>query len=186
MYDTDTWGRDYTLNAAELTDDAFPFIVPDDASPEEVFPVMDDRKTLLVPRLQSMKTYIAFHYKRTIIKRLNKYLADRIRLTGKQYAYIANVNDVQLGKMDFRSYGKYTLIARIAFEAWIDFGENTGVKRSYYAEMAFDMDDSIKLLSVDISERITDFHESGNPLYCKLDEYLIPIMSKSQMEQRAD
>ena len=186
MYETDTWDNVYARNESEMTGEEFPFIVPDDASPEEVFEVMYDRKTLLVPRLQSMKNHIALHYKRTLKKHLNRYLADKIVSSGKQYSDIANVNDIELTKMDFWSFGKYTLIAQISLDANIDFGERHGIVKSYYATMEFDMEENIKLVRIEISNQKTDVNENDSPYYYVLDEYLIPVMNKMLIEERAE
>ena len=186
MYETDTWDKEYEQNEAEKANEDFPFIVPDDTSPEEVFEVMYDRKTLLVPRLQSMKNFIALHYTKTIKKNLTKYLADRILESGKQYSDIANVNKIKLNKAEFWSFGKYTLITQISFDANIDFGERNGIIKSYYATMEFDMEDHIKLVDIDISKQPVNVNPNGNPYYYVLDEYLIPVMNKALIEERAE
>ena len=186
MYETDTWDKAYVPNVTEIADEEFPYIVPDDASPEEVFEVMYDRKTLLVPRLQSMKNYIAFHYKRTIVKHLIKYLAVKVQDSGKQYSDAAKVNAVQLKEMNFWSFGKYTLIAQISLDADIDFGEWHGIKKSYYATMEFDMEDDIKLIRIVIDNQKTNVNENDSPNYYVLDQYLIPVMNKALIEERAE
>ena len=170
----------------ESSPEEFPFIIPEDSSPEEVFQMMPDCKTLLAPRLQSMKKYIAYHYRNAIIKQLNKFLAEKIQKSGKQYADSAVVSDLNMSRMSFWSIGKYRLAADIRLQVEIDFGKRQGIQRTYHGILRFDMADSIALRDIDITDQERDIEAEYSPLSQPLDEFLIPVMSKEKIEERAE
>ncbi len=186
MSENNTPVRETVPDGTEIADEAFPFPVPDDVPPEEIFEVMDDRGTLLVPRLQSMKSYIAFHYKRTLCRYLERYLAAKVRESGTEVPYAAEVKELKLGRMEFRSLGRYTLIAGVDLEAAIDFGMRRGIRRRYAATVEFETADGIRLRGVVIAPGGTDVNAGDCAGGCPLDEYLIPVMNKARIEERAE
>lgn len=182
MNGNDFWEVEYLSNEANVTDDCT-FIDPEDALPEEVFPVFKDQKTLLVPRLQSMKNYIAFHYKRTLMKRLTMMLTEKVLNSNCAYSSLPVVTELELGKMEFWEIPKRTVIAHINVQSRIDYNGRKNVRRNYIVVMEFDFDEKIGLTSVTFHDCNERFDYSN----CwKLTEHLIPIFTKQEIEEHAE
>lgn len=156
---------------------------PEDLLPEEVFPAFKDKKTLLIPQLQSMKNYVAFHYKQPIAKRLCKWIAAYgSRQLQSESAPEAEPDTVRIERMDFWRATRYMLIADVLVSADVLVkiqGVERYISNSYIVQLVFDMCDGIECVEYGIYDKHNCPDHSE---HWPLTEHMIPVLKKAEIE----
>lgn len=169
----------------EWGDDEFYFLEPDDAAPEELFPAFHGKKTVIVPRLQRMDEYIRIHYRKAITKRVCQWINHGYVYVESEKSPKAIPESIFFQDIRFWRENRISLLADVRLTILIDIvldGEACQVENTYYAEIGFRLDEqtacqerSFYLLDV----------EPKHPDMWQLSEYLIPRMTKAEVEEKA-
>lgn len=169
----------------EWGDDEFYFLEPDDAAPEELFPAFHGKKTVIVPRLQRMDEYIRIHYRKAITKRVCQWINHGYVYVESEETAKAIPESIFFQDIRFWRENRISLLADVRLTILIDIvldGEACQVENTYYAEIGFRLDEqtacqerSFYLLDV----------EPKHPGMWQLSEYLIPRMTKAEVEEKA-
>ena len=157
--------------------------------PEEAFPeLIDGRKTILVPMVQTMKDYILLHYKRGIASEVCRQIMDGEVATGydiDDIQVIPQANTCRLRKMTFWRKSSSVIIADI--DVGIDLFLKDGViddtvKASFRVTLHIDMDVG-EILECNIYGESDIMPERDMWL---LSDYLVPILRKDEIEAGAE
>ena len=139
-------------------------------------------KTVLIPLIQSMKDYILKHHKRMILGELNRAVSAGALPPppwhGPEGAFL-NSSNVSFEDMRFWRINRHTLLADVLVQPSCPEGFSFG---GYYQEVYVDMSQGMR------------FHMGENGLlenlndrdYWKLSRFLIPILTKEQIEEGAE
>lgn len=147
---------------------------------------LSDQKIFVkIPAVQSMQKYLLFHYKQKIIDRIlctvNRYKTpERTDLAdNSDRKVLLNREEIQIQDMVFWRYNSTMLLVDVIV---ILMPEKSISKEKMYCELWVDMKDEIA-----VSYGETDFL-CNRPLreYWMLSCYLIPLMSKDQIEKGAE
>ena len=180
---------DFVEHVPMLEDAAESEYVQSHDLPEEAFPeLIDNRKTILVPLVQTMNDYILLHYKRGIAAELCRQIIDGEVGTGydiDDIQVVPQVNTCRLRKMSFCRKSTSTIIADIDVE--IDLFLKDGiiddtVKASFRVSLNINMDEG-EILECNIygeSDIIPDRD------MWMLSDYLVPILRKDEIEAGAE
>lgn len=147
-------------------------------------PIFDNRKTVLVPMVQTMKEYILLHYQRGIAAELCRQIMEGEVATGYDFddiQVIPQANTCRLRKMSFWRASASAVIADI--DVGIDLLLKDGViddtvKASFRVAVHIDMDEG------EIYECIVYNESETRPErdMWMLDDYLVPILRKDEIE----
>lgn len=164
----------------------YPNAFTNDNMEEDENPRMDrtQEKTVVVPRIQSMKNYILKHHKRMILSELNRQIdggtLQEIQATAKGCVTL-NAQNCTFPDMNFWRYDTYTLLAEVLVCVNIEID---GILQTYdlYCELIVDMRKSMKFGYGECGF-LKDKPERDLWL---LSSYLVPILRKDEMEQGAE
>ena len=157
--------------------------------PEEAFPeLIDSRKTILIPMVQTMKDYILLHYKRGIAVELCRQIMDGEVASGYDIGDIQVIplaKTCRLRKMSFWRKSTSVIIADI--DVGIDLFLKDGViddtvKASFRVTLHIDMDES-NVLECNIYSESDIMPERDMWM---LSDYLVPILRKDEIEAGAE
>lgn len=175
-------------DACEIEQDApenYTALVPDDSLPEEVFPVFKDKKSLIVPRLQSMKNYISFHYKRSLVRRLCAWVDAGGLETQPGISAQVIRESVTLCHMDFWRTNRTGLTADVVMKADVLFtinGQQARRTGKFVSVMSFDMTEGITCIG---NELFLFKNRPSHEDQWQLSEHLIPVMNKKSVDENA-
>ena len=177
---------DLTENASMLEDatETYRHDLPDEAFPE----LIDGRKTILIPMVQTMKDYILLHYKRGIAAELCRQIMDGEVATGydiDDIQVIPLAKTCRLRKMSFWRKSTSVIIADI--DVGIDLFLKDGViddtvKASFRVTLHIDMDEGVILECYIYGE--SDIMPERDMWL--LSDYLVPILRKDEIESGAE
>ena len=157
--------------------------------PEEAFPeLIDGRKTILIPMVQTMKDYIFLHYKCGIAAELCRQIIDGEVGTGyniDDIQVIPQANTCRLRKMIF--WRKSTSVIITDIDVGIDLFLKDGViddtvKASFRVSLHIDMDEG-EILECNIYGESDIMPERDMWM---LSDYLVPILRKDEIEAGAE
>ncbi|MBR7174451.1 MAG: hypothetical protein IKD50_08510, partial [Clostridia bacterium] len=139
-------------------------------------------KTVLIPQIQSMKDYILRHHKRMILGELNRAVSAGLLPPppGKSPAgTVLYSSNVSFGDMRFWRINRYTLPADVPVQSSCPGGISFG---GYYQEVYVDMSQGMRFWMGE-SGLLENLEERD---YWKLSRFLIPILTKEQIEEGAE
>ena len=180
---------DFVEHVPMLEDAAESEYVQSHDLPEEAFPeLIDNRKTILVPLVQTMNDYILLHYKRGIAAELCRQIIDGEVATGydiDDIQVIPQASTCRLRKMSFWRKSSSVIIADI--DVGIDLFLKDGVvddtvKASFRVTLNIDMDEG-EILECNIYGDSEIMPERAMWL---LSDYLVPILRKDEIEAGAE
>ena len=151
-------------------------------------PILDRRKTVLVPMVQTMKDYILLHYQRGIAAELCRQIMEGEVATGydiDDIQVIPQANTCRLRKMSFWRASASVVIADI--DVGIDLLLKDGViddtvKASFRVALHIDMDEG-EILDCNIYSESDTWPERD---IWALDDYLVPFLRKDEIESGAE
>lgn len=159
---------------------------PEDLLPEDVFPAFSEKKTLLIPKLQSMQSYIAFHYKKPITKRLCQWVIQNLNALYPNAEKIApDTDSITFPRMDFMRTSRTGLLADIQTKIDVQVyeeGAHTHIRGDFIVELYFDMSNGIKCLEYEIFTKGDVPNHDG---FWQLTNHLIPILKKTEIEENS-
>jgi len=169
----------YVVNAAHGRVPG-PF-VPLQDEPQEVGSIpAKNRKTILVPQIQSMTEYILKHHKRMLLRALNQSIKDGVLDLPMDVDHgqitLSSAN-CTFGEMNFWRYDKYTALADVIIKPEI-FDGNALVTCPLYVELWINMKTGMEFYTGDcgLLKDLPDRH------YWRLSKYMIPILRKDEIE----
>ncbi len=164
----------------------YPNAFTSDTMEEDENPRLDriQEKTVVVPRIQSMKNYILKHHKRMILSELNRQIdggtLQEIQEIAKERVTL-NTQNCAFPDMNFWRYDTYTLLAEVLVCVNIEID---GMLQTYdlYCELIVDMRKGMKFGYGECGF-LKDKPERDLWL---LSSYLVPILRKDEVEQGAE
>lgn len=150
----------------------------------EVITKLQKKKTVIVPRVQSMQDYILKHHKRMILAEINRQLDGGTLqeiAQDAQHPVTLHVGDCRFGDMIFWRYDARVLLTDVIISAYIHTGEATQTY-DLYCELWVDMSKGMTFTCGECG-----FLEDKP---CRnlwmLSSYLVPILRKDEVEQGAE
>lgn len=153
--------------------------------PDEIRIDKSEKNALVVPLLQSMTSYIKFHYKRTITASLCQWIEEGeggIRVNGPNLQTFRDTLKIKM--IDFWGASRTTLTADVYVSVETAFPGSVRRKtREYVDSMTFVIEDGIHLLEQEFTGD-SDFRD--REWMIPLSQYLIPYMNKPRIEKQAE
>ena len=150
-------------------------------SPDSI-PEHKNAKTVLVPLIQSMKDYILKHHKRMILSALNESFQNGMLRVPQGFSFATlNSANTAFDDMNFWRVNARTLLVDVTVRT-LAFSKNVEIAHGYYQELYVDMQKGMSFTTAN-SGCLEDLPERD---YWKLTRYLIPILTKEQIEEGAE
>ena len=154
----------------------------DEPETMDSIPERRNTKTVLVPLIQSMKDYILKHHKRMILTALNEAFRTGALIVPQGYSLSTlNSANTVFDDMNFWRVNERTLLVDVAVRTRA-FSGNAETTHSFYQELYVDMRKGMSFVTAN-SGRLEDLPDRD---YWKLTRYLIPILTKEQIEEGAE
>ena len=152
----------------------------DEPQSESSIQPVRNRKTVLVPQIQSMKDYILRHHKRMIINTLNRSIKEgtlRLPIQNEDTPPTFTSAGCSFGDMNFWRVDKYTALADIIVKVDV-FDEDDISTVSLYAEMWIHMEKGMEFQMGDCGY----LEQLPERDFWRLSIYMIPILHKEEIE----
>lgn len=141
-------------------------------------------RTVVVPRVQSMRDYILKHHKRMILSALNDWVKIQVNpkfLLNNKVVLQLNVHNCIFSDMTFWRCDTYTLLVDVIVKADLSWNGEFG-DTQLYCELWVDMRKGMSFICGECGY-LTDKPERP---YWTLSEYLVPILRKDEIEDSAE
>ncbi len=138
-------------------------------------------KPVLVPRIQSMQTYILKHHKRMILNELNRQIKNGLLKDYLKEPVTLRVANCFFADMSFWRYNTYTLLVDVEVNAFIRTAYGIELC-SVYCELWADLRKGMAFAPGESGL----LHEKPQREYWMLSSYLVPILRKDEIEQGAE
>ena len=156
--------------------------VPLQDEPHEIGDVQagKNRKTALVPQIQSMTEYILKHHRKLIFRTLNQRIKDgmiALPMDADHGRIILSSANCTFGEMNFWRYDKYTALADVIVKPEIFTGSSL-ITCPLYVELWINMKTDMEFYTGECGF-LRDLPERN---YWRLSKYMIPILRKDEIE----
>lgn len=141
-------------------------------------------RTVVVPRVQSMRDYILKHHKRMILSALNDWVKIQVSpkfLLNNKVVLQLNVHNCIFSDMTFWRCDTYTLLVDVIVKTNLSWNGEFG-DTQLYCELWVDMRQGMSFICGECGY-LTDKPERS---YWMLSEYLVPILRKDEIEDGAE